>query len=245
MNYNDLADDYAATRRVHPGVVTQLAAAICSLEAQQVLEVGCGTGNYAAALQQATGAHVLGVEPSPGMLTYAQAAGVHSCQGVAEALPFCSGGYDLVFTVDVVHHLLDTRRYLTEAQRVLRPGGLICTVTDSEQIIASRCPLASYWPETVASELQRYHPIGRLMAWLQAAGFAALREEEVAFTYRLQDAEPYRRRAYSTLQRIPDGAWRQGLARLEADLARGPVEAVACYTLLWGKKPQALLIAEA
>jgi hypothetical protein len=65
----------------------------------------------------------------------------------------------------------------------------------------------------------------------------ALQEEEVEFAYQLHDAEPYRRRAYSTLQRIEDAAWRAGLARLEADLARGPVTCVARYTLVWGTHP--------
>jgi SAM-dependent methyltransferase len=236
MNYDLLAADYAATRRVHPGIMAQLAQAARAVGAQLALEVGCGTGNYAAALQRNTGACVLGVEPSPGMLGFAQAVGVPGCQGVAEALPLCAQAVDLVFTVDVVHHMRDVPRYFAEAHRVLRPGGLVCTATDSDRILATRQPLAVYWPETVASELQRYHPIPRLMAWMEAAGFSAVREEEVEFAYPLHDAEPYRRRAYSTLQRIPDAAWQAGLARLEADLARGPVECVARYTLVWGRK---------
>lgn len=234
MNYDLSAADYAAARRAHPGIMAQLTEAVCTSGARAVLEVGCGTGNYAAALQAATGARVLGVEPSAGMLAYAQAAGVAGCQGVAEALPLRGGVFDLVYTVDVVHHLSDPRRYLAETRRVLRSGGLVCTATDSDRIIATRRPLAVYWPETVAGELQRYHPVPRLMGWIEAAGFTAVREEETVFTYLLHDAEPYRRRAYSTLQRISDDAWRRGLARLEADLARGPVEGVARYTLVWG-----------
>jgi SAM-dependent methyltransferase len=139
-----------------------------------------------------------------------------------------------VFTVDVVHHLRDVPIYFAEARRVLRPGGLLCTATDSARIIATRQPLAVYWPETIASELQRYHPIPRLLEWMRAAGFADVYEEQVEFAYQLHDAEPYRRRAYSTLQRIPDAVWQAGLARLEADLARGPVECVARYTLVIG-----------
>lgn len=234
MNYDRLAADYAATRQVHPGIMAQLAGAIRSTGAQAVLEVGCGTGNYAAALQAATPASVWGVEPSAGMLDYARAAGVMGCQGMAEALPFCAGAFDLVFTVDVVHHMQDVPRYFAEARRLLRGGGLLCTATDSERIIATRQPLAVYWPQTVASELERYHPIGRLRGWMDAAGFTDGREEEVEFAYGLRDAEPYRRRAYSTLQRIPDAAWQAGLARLEADLLRGPVQCVARYTLVWG-----------
>jgi len=236
MHYDQLAADYAAARRVHPGIVTRLAEAISCTGAQRVLEVGCGTGNYAAALQAASGAPVLGVEPSAGMLAFAQTAGVLGCQGTAEALPLREAAVDTVYTVDVVHHLTDPRRYLGEARRVLRPGGLLCTATDSTEIIATRRPLAVYWPETVPSELQRYHPIPRLIEWMESAGFADVREEDVAFAYPLRDAEPYRRRAYSTLQRISDEAWQAGLARLEADLRRGPVECVARYTLLWGAR---------
>ena len=236
MNYDQLAADYAATRRVHPGIVARLVEAVRALPARCGLEVGCGTGNYAAALQGATGVPMLGVEPSAGMLAYAQAAGVIGCRAVAEALPLCDQSVDLVFTVDVVHHLRDVPGYFAEARRVLRRGGLVCTATDSAEIIATRRPLALYWPQTVESELQRYHPIPRLLGWLEAAGFRDVREEEVTFAYPLHDAEPYRRRAYSTLQRISDEAWQAGLVRLETDLQAGPVECAARYTLVWGTR---------
>jgi ubiquinone/menaquinone biosynthesis C-methylase UbiE len=237
MNYDLLAADYAASRRVHPGIMAQLVQAVRSLAAQDVLEVGCGTGNYAAALQSETGANVIGVEASQAMLAFAAAAGVPGCQAVAEAIPFYRQAFDFIYTVDVVHHMSDVPRYLGEAHRVLRPGGLICTATDSERIIATRRPLAVYWPETVTGELERYHPIARLIAWMDAAGFGDMYEEQVEFAYLLSDAEPYRRRAYSTLQRISDEAWQAGLARLEAALARGPIECVARYTLVWGRRP--------
>jgi hypothetical protein len=69
---------------------------------------------------------------------------------------------------------------------------------------------------------------------MENAGFQAVHDEDVEFAYMLHDAEPYRRRAYSTLQRIEEAAWQRGLARLEADLARGPLSCVSRYTLVWG-----------
>jgi SAM-dependent methyltransferase len=236
LNYDQLAADYAATRRVHPEIVARLARALATLPAQSALEVGCGTGNYAAALQRATNAYVAGVEPSRGMLAHAQAAGVTCCQGEAAAVPLRSCAFGLVYAVDVVHHLPDVRPLLREARRLLRPGGRVCLATDSERIIATRMPLAVYWPETVASEFQRYHPIPRLLEWLADTGFRDLCEEEVEFAYLLHNAEPYRRRAFSTLQRISDQAFRQGLARLETDLAQGPLPCTSRYTLLWGMR---------
>jgi SAM-dependent methyltransferase len=169
------------------------------------------------------------------MLAFAQAAGVRGCQAVAEALPLRNEVCDFVYTVDVVHHLRSVPDYLAEARRVLKPGGMLCTTTDSQRILATRRPLATYWPETIAGELERYHPIPQLRQWMEEEGFAAIREEEVEFAYDLHNAEPYRRRAFSTLQRISDDAWQRGLARLEADLTIGPVPCVSRYTLLWGR----------
>ncbi|MER3438994.1 MAG: hypothetical protein C4346_16180 [Chloroflexota bacterium] len=51
--------------------------------------------------------------------------------GRAEVLPFKAQSFDLVFSVDVVHHISDRLAAFREARRVLRPRGWCCTVTDS------------------------------------------------------------------------------------------------------------------
>ena len=242
MNYDLLAADYAAHRRVHPAIMAKLLEAVDTWHPETIVDIGCGTGNYAAAMQEAAGsagACVLGVEPSYGMVAYAQARGLKVCQGQAEAIPLATAAVDLLFSVDVVHHVRAVPEYFAEARRVLRANGRFCIATDSERILATRYPLATYWPETIASEMERYHSISKLREWLETAGFQGLRDEEVEFAYLLHDAELYRRRAYSTLQRISDEVWRRGLAQLEADLERGPLACTSRYTLVWGEVPAA------
>jgi len=235
IDYDQAAEDYARNRRVHPAVLAGLVASVTGNSARQVLEVGCGTGNYAAALRRETGAPVTGIDPAAGMIHHAQVAGLEVAAGRGEALPCAAGAFDLVFTVDVIHHMVDVAAYFREARRVLRPGGAVCTVTDSDRIIATRQPLAVYWPETVDVELRRYHSLAALRGWMAAAGLATGDECTVEHTYFLVDAQPYRARAYSTLRLIPEEAWRRGLAHMEADLARGPITCVARYVLLWGR----------
>ena len=48
------------------------------------------------------------------------------------------------------------------------------------------------------------------------------------------DIQAYRDRAFSSLHLIEEEAFRRGISRLEADLARGPIPCVSLYTMIWG-----------
>lgn len=237
IDYDLIAQAYARHRGIHPQVLAALCAA--ATPASRVLEVGCGTGNYIAALQAEVGCPCWGIDPSAEMLAQARARSpvVHFAQRRAEQLDFDPDSFDLFFSVDVIHHLTDHKAYYREAYRVLAPGGRACTATDSEWIIRHRRPLSTYFPETVPHELARYPRIDALRAHMAAAGFGRLDEHMVEHTYLLHDAEAYRARTFSALHLISVGAFRRGLARMERDLARGPIVCTSRYTLLWGTKP--------
>ena len=238
VDYEHIAAAYAAGRTIHPGVFAALQQAIAVGGPEpRVLEVGSGTGNYIGALQAATGCRAWGVEPAPAMLAVAASRwpSVTFLPGAGAALPLSEAAFDFVFTVDVIHHIEDGAAYFRAARRVLVPGGRTCTVTDSVQIIAARCPLTVYWPETVAVELRRYPPLAQLWQWMAGAGLRDDGEAVVEFDYLLDNSDAYRERAYSSLRLIDDAAFARGLVRLEADLTRGPVQCTSRYVMLWGQ----------
>jgi SAM-dependent methyltransferase len=170
------------------------------------------------------------------MLIKAKAAGLKLYLGRAERLALPDEAFDLIFSVDVIHHVQDRPAFLAEAYRVLRAGGRMCTVTDSAWIIQNRQPLSTYFPETVPYELKRYPPVGQLRELMAEAGFREIVEQTVETQSELHDLQPYRAKAFSALHLIPEAAFQRGLERLERDLQQGPVPLVARYLLLWGIK---------
>jgi ubiquinone/menaquinone biosynthesis C-methylase UbiE len=236
LDYDRLAAGYARHRQVHPGVLQALCQA--AHKGHNVLEVGCGTGNYILALHAQVGCTCWGIDPSAEMLARARerAPALHFRLGSAERLDAPNDSFDRVYSVDVIHHVQDRLAYIQETYRVLAPGGRICTATDSEWIIRRREPLATYWPETVRVELRRYPRMAQLRALYQQAGFQDIEECMVEFRYPLTDLQAYRDKAFSSLHLISEDAYQRGIARMERDLRNGPLPCVSRYTLLWGYK---------
>ncbi len=236
VDYDRLSSDYAKHRGVHPVVLRRLVERLPITRTSKVLEVGCGTGNYLRAIHERTGCEPHGVDPSPGMLSMASqsSAKLMLYEGRAEDLGPLGHGFDLVFSVDVIHHVVDRAAFFRGAVRALRPGGMVCTVTDSEWTIRHRSPLAVYFPEIVGPELRRYPPLGDLRHLMNEAGLTRIEEELVEFPYEVRDSTPYRRRVFSCLSLISEEAFRRGVARMEQDLSRGPIPAVSRSVMVWG-----------
>jgi len=237
IDYNLIAEKYAAHRRVHPGVLKELLE--CGItDESRILEVGCGTGNYVTTIQQLTDCSAYGIDPHEGMLEIARQkdSRVSFQIGRAELLDFPDDHFDLVYNVDVIHHVEDRPEAYRQAYRVLRPGGLVCTVTDSEDIIHRRKPLSNYFPETVPLELRRYARMADLMDYMSAAGFVKIEEMNVEMALKITDIQKYRDKAYSSLHLISAEAFAQGIRRMEQDLAVRPIDGLSLYALLWGTK---------
>lgn len=57
--------------------------------------------------------------------------------GDAESLPFVKGSFDVVISSDVLEHLPDVRRHITEIHRVLAPGGRYLFKTPNRHLAES------------------------------------------------------------------------------------------------------------
>ena len=94
------------------------------------VEVGCGTGPTARHAARSAHTRVLGIEPSPELLTHARrlAEGINNLTfetGDGAALPLDDGTVDAIVFHTVLCHVVAPVELLTEAMRVLRPGGTL------------------------------------------------------------------------------------------------------------------------
>jgi ubiquinone/menaquinone biosynthesis C-methylase UbiE len=97
--------------------------------ADTVVDIGCGPGTAVRQASKSAGA-VVGVDPSPMALALARwiatlrpSPGITWAPGSAEDLPVPDGAATVVWALASFHHWSDKRTGLTEAHRILRPGG--------------------------------------------------------------------------------------------------------------------------
>lgn len=96
--------------------------------ARPALDVACGTGQQAARLSR-LGWRTVGVDASDDMLRLGQyiswdvLRSVALARSVAEVLPFRDGSFDLVICQGSLDHFAQPRLFVSEAARVLVPGG--------------------------------------------------------------------------------------------------------------------------
>src|SRR4051794_2293857 len=94
-----------------------------------IVDVGSGTGTYTALLADSLGAEVIGVEPSAGMRSVAEAEQtrprVRYVPGRAEELPLPDASCGGALLSNVIHHITDIPVAARELARVLRPGGAL------------------------------------------------------------------------------------------------------------------------
>jgi SAM-dependent methyltransferase len=106
-------------------------AAMGSWDDKIVVDIGCGPGNVYATVGGSPKL-LVGVDVSPGALEMAQSVGYKPIIADAHHLPFVNGFADIVVANATIHHCDDMGRILSEAARIVRPGGILFTDQDPQ-----------------------------------------------------------------------------------------------------------------
>jgi len=101
---------------------------------KHAIDLGCGTGLAATAFANEVD-HFFGVDLSPRMIERARASGLYAELEVTDMLRGLRGraekSADLILAADAMVYVADLAPVLMEAERVLRPGGLLAFTTET------------------------------------------------------------------------------------------------------------------
>jgi len=128
MTYDDqTAAAYKAVREVPRDGLGEWRDAIrrhlSPLPGMTLVDIGAGTGQFAAAFSDWFGLAILAVEPSAAMRAQIPCRpGIQVLEGDASALPLPDGSADGAWLSLVIHHIPDLEAAAREIRRVLRPG---------------------------------------------------------------------------------------------------------------------------
>lgn len=188
------------------------------LPGERVLDLGAGTGRFAALLHPDH--RIVAFDSSPEMLGVARAKAPIPCvRGDGHRLPFQNQAFDATILVMVLHHLMDYPTALREVSRVSRR--VVVATTD----MATRRLgiLEEAFPSLLEIDRARFPSIQAIVAALMEAGFGEVRVEERPYVRALtaeQQLDRVRRKYLSTFDLLPPGEYDLGLRFLEREIPR-------------------------
>jgi len=150
------------------------------------MEVGIGTGRFAAPLGISKG-----IEPSKAMAELARKKGIRVEQGVAELLPFKDGEFDFCLMVTTVCFLDDMDLAFREAHRVLKPvGAFVIGFVDRDsplgQEYLKRKDRSAFYKEAT------FYSVSEIVEHLERAGFGGFEFRQTLFRplAEMEEVEP-------------------------------------------------------
>jgi SAM-dependent methyltransferase len=147
----------------------------------RVLDLGCGDGRFSAEIAGA-GADVIGADVAQTAIDRARAR-VPQVEFVRVeidgALPFDDGAFELVWASEVIEHVSDTARWLSEVRRVLVLRGVLALTTPSHGRLRVVLGGIERFSEPLGDHLHLYSRRS-LIATLEGFGFGDLDVRAVA-----------------------------------------------------------------
>lgn len=204
-----------------------LKSSIPEQEIRKILDLGCGTGRFTAALGKTFECSVIGLEPSSTMLNVALSQNepnVEWKQGQAESIPLENKAVDLVFMSQVFHHLTEPQEALREINRVLRAAGYLA-IRNGIREHNKELEWLRFFPEALEVEEKRMPSQQELKELVSGHSFKLISQRTVYQLFADSYDEYFdkiSRRGLSALIAISDEAFQSDLQQFQNWASRQP-----------------------
>ncbi len=224
-----VANRYDSARNLPPETMSlwmeTLTAAIPAEAINKVLDLGCGTGRFTAALAEAFKCAAVGIEPSAAMLEVASSradAGVEWKEGTSDNIPLEDQSVDLVFMSQVFHHLLNPQQALKEISRVLTAEGYL-VLRNGTREHNHELEWLRFFPAAYQMEEQRTPDSSEVVSTITDENFVAVSHETVRQLIASSYADYFNKisqRGLSSLVSISDEEFREGVEKFKSWIDR-------------------------
>lgn len=242
MNYTNLADCFANTHSINRHIFLEIISKFMPHSTINVLDFGCGTGNYIKAITTYTNYHIYGVEPCEAMIAYAkkQNPNIIIRPGNHLSIPYPDNFFEYVYMTNVIHQIPDISAMYKEIYRVLKPNGVLCICTENRRQLLSKYWI-KYFPSIVIKDLKRFPSIGKLIRLAKQQHFSTIKTTFIGETkwshvtkfILLQVLE----RSMSVLNLISDTEYKNGTKKVVSAYHRKKLYlSKRGYTFLWLRK---------
>ncbi|MCL2007282.1 MAG: methyltransferase domain-containing protein [Treponema sp.] len=210
-------------------------------ENKNILDFGCGTGNYLQRISFKFPCNCYGAEPSIGMREKAieKNPGLTIADGNHENLPFEDNFFDFVFMTDVIHHVPDLNSLFKNLYLKLTQTGLVCIVTEGWKQIESRW-YNNYFPSLSKNEKNRYPDIDKIVTHSIDNGFSfdtlEIKKNPEENEITSQFIKLVEEKGYSMFRILDEDEYTEGLSNLKRDLGKIITTKDAGETLIWLRK---------
>jgi ubiquinone/menaquinone biosynthesis C-methylase UbiE len=224
--YDDVSMSYDFSRRAGEKTVKLLKRLLGPLSSANVLDIGCGTGNFLVELESCAG-ELFGLDISAGMLAQASGKGLKSSLILGDAInmPFSDESFNAAIGIQILHHIEDKRMLLSEVSRILeREGRFIIQSCSHEQL--STFWFYHYFPSGLDIDKKRVPDFSEIKDLLNETGFEKVEVHQCPFeivfreTPELYLDEKYRAGA-STFSLLSKDEIGEGCEEIRKDLRSG------------------------
>lgn len=242
IDYEGISKIYDTSRGINIGVLEDLCSILNVNSKSTLVDLGCGTGNFATALQQYS-KRIVGIDLSGGMIrkTRSKSPNLQVLRGDVTHLPFTSETFDGAYSIQVLHHVKDKDTFLEEIYRVLRKNARV-TINSCSHKQHEAFWVLHYFPKGLEIDLARIPDVKEIEKMLEQAGFSEVGSKICRSDTVLIDQQPdsYLDKRYrdglSTFALLTKEEIESGCNKIREDLESGEIhEIIETYKQHWTK----------
>lgn len=222
INYNNFAQDYEESRKIDSLVYSTISCLLNLSKGDNILDFGCGTGNYLKQFFLDYKINPYGIEPSINMYKIARKKLNLNCIEYRDHtfLPLMNKVFDKIYTIDVIHHIKQIDIFFNNLKLIAAPKTKFCICTESSSQLKEKYWI-KYFPEILEIDLNRFHTIDTIVKTGIETGWI----HKKTVTIETKSIEPIssefmecvKRKTLSALLLISEESYKQGFFAMKKD----------------------------